>query len=212
MAGSRRRESIAPHMHTGLGPDRAGKGVAARQRMTIGQNGRWIAVVGSRPEGRDGVLDALIAALGSAGTRVGGLIQRTRWTGGVIAGYDLCHPTRGETHALAREDTIAPELCRWRFVPEAFAQARRWTLEEPCDAVLLEAGRLEAAERGHWRTILDALATERLVVLSVRRGVLAHVALALPDPLDAIELPAAPPEVAAFVARTRVHARAPDAS
>ena len=180
--------------------------------MTIGQNGRWIAVVGSRPEGRDGVLDALIAALGSAGTRVGGLIQRTRWTDGVIAGYDLCHPTRGEALALAREDAIAPELCRWRFVPEAFAQARRWTLEEPCDAVLLEAGRLEAAERGHWRTILDALATERLVVLSVRRGVLAHVALALPDPLDAIELPAAPSEVAAFVARTRVHARAPDAS
>ncbi|MBX3269321.1 MAG: DUF2478 domain-containing protein [Sandaracinaceae bacterium] len=169
--------------------------------------GRWVAVVGSGPDGRGAVLDELAGALQAEGARVGGFIQRTRWAGDTIVGYDLVHPTRGESCALAREDPHAPELCRWRFVEPAFETARRWTLEGEHDVVMLEAGRLEAAARGHWQTVLDALAAGPLVVLAVRRGVLAGVALALPDPLDAIELPAGAGDVEGFVARVAEHAR-----
>ncbi len=65
----------------------------------------------------------------------------------------------------------------------------------------LEVGRLEAAERGHWETLLATLESPRLAIVGVRRGVLSNVALRLPDPVDALELPAEPGEVDEFIAR-----------
>ena len=189
-------------------PPAHGRPVALDAGVTMSSSaGRWIAVVGSGPDGRGAVLEELAATLCADGARVGGFIQRTRWDGDAIEGYDLVHPTRGEACPLAREDAQAPELCRWRFAEPAFETARRWTLEGEHDVVMLEAGRLEAAARGHWQTVLDALAAGPLVVLAVRRGVLAGVALALPDPLDAIELPAGADDVRDFVARVSEHAR-----
>ena len=166
---------------------------------------RWIAVVGAGRDGRADVLVELARALVTAGARVGGFLQKTRWSGDTIEGYDLVHPVSGERVALAREDHGVPELCRWTFSEAAFDAARQWTLEGEHDVVFVEAGRLEAAERGHWPTVARALAVQPLTVLSIRRGVLASVALRLPDPIDAIELPAGDHEVERFVARSRRH-------
>ncbi|MEZ4340450.1 MAG: DUF2478 domain-containing protein [Sandaracinaceae bacterium] len=172
---------------------------------TVAPSGRWIAVIGSGRDGRVAVIEAMARALSRAGARLGGFVQRTRWTDDAIEGYDLVHPSTGEAEALAREDGTAPELCRWSFDEDAFARARQWTLDGELDVVFVEAGRLEAAKRGHWPTLMGALAARSLTVLSIRRGVLASVALELPDPIDAIELPAGADEVERFVARTCRH-------
>lgn len=169
------------------------------------EEGRWIAVIGNGRDGRAEVAEATARVLLAAGARLGGFLQRTRRVGDAIEGYDLVHPATGATEPLAREDAESPELCRWSFDDAAFARARRWTLEGDGDVVFVEAGRLEAAKRGHWPTLMGALATRPLTVLSIRRGVLASVALALPDPIDAIELPAPADEVERFVARVRRH-------
>lgn len=172
--------------------------------MTSNLSGaRWIAVIGNGRDGRGAVTERLAEALREAGASLGGFLQRTRWQGDVIEGYDLVHPSTGEAAALAREDASAPELCRWGFSPEGFELARRWTLERDRDVVFVEAGRLEAARRGHWPALVAALERSPLTVLSIRRGVLASVALALPDPIDAIELPADADEVERFVRRAR---------
>ena len=67
----------------------------------------------------------------------------------------------------------------------------------------VEAGKLEAAEQGHWATILRSLDERPLTVLAIRPRVLASVALRLPDPVDSIELPADADEIARFCARVR---------
>lgn len=160
-------------------------------------------MVGNGRDGRGAVVEALVAALAGAGARVGGFVQRTRWSGDVIEGYDLVRAGTDEVLPLAREDVESPELCRWTFAEDAFDVARRWVLEGDEDVVFVEAGRLEAAKRGHWETLIGALEARPWTVLAIRRGVLASVALELPDPVDAIELPASEGDIERFLARVR---------
>lgn len=168
------------------------------------ENG-WIAVVGARQVGRSALVQRLGHALHDAGVPVGGFVQLPCVEGDELSGYDLVHITRGETVPLARESKTDPELCRWGFFDHAFETARRWTLADPHAVTFVEAGRLEAAERGHWPTLLASLGERPLTVVSIRPSVLASVALRLPDPIDAIELPADSDEVERFVARVKNH-------
>jgi len=117
-------------------------------------------------------------------------------------GYDVRDPSTDRREALARLSDDA-DLCNWGFVEVGWQTARRWALEEPGDVCFIEAGRREAAEQGHWPTVLDALDVQPLTVLSVRPTVLASIALRLPDPIDGIELPAADSEVEDFLERVQ---------
>lgn len=173
----------------------------------MGVSGRWIAIVGAGRDGRADVVETLAERLRGEGVSVGGFLQRTvRDVRDEIVGYDVVRVPSGEARPLARE-SAEPELCRWSFDAETFATARGWTCERPLDAAFVEAGRLEAAERGHWPTILEALRRQPLTILCVRRGVLAGVALKLPDPIDGLELPAGEADVVSFHDRVLGHLR-----
>jgi len=169
--------------------------------------GLWVAIIGAGRDGRVDAVDGLARRLSAGGRAVGGFLQRTVYAAGEeIVGYDVVRVPGGDAIPLARESSD-PELCRWSFDPQTFDTARGWTLDRPLDVAFVEAGRLEAAERGHWRTVLESLRTQPLTVVCIRRGVLASVALRLPDPLDALELPASEAEVAAFQERVVAHER-----
>jgi nucleoside-triphosphatase THEP1 len=161
----------------------------------------WVAIVGSRSDGRHEVLGRLHGALRSAGVPFTGFLQEPRdEEGGRRLGYDLVDVATGERRALARESR-EPRMCSWGFDPDAFALARRW-VERDAAVSVLELGRLEAAEDGHWPAALSVLSRPgRLVVLGIRASVLAPIAVRLPDPEDAVELPASPREIDHFIER-----------
>jgi len=161
----------------------------------------WVALVGTREAGREGIAQRLETALKDVGLRIGGFRQealcgseRDR-----IAGYDLVRVGRAGRVPLARK-AVNPELCEWGFAAEAFRRAQRWLTEE-ADVRFATAGRLEAAERGHWAAIAAAVEQPGILILSVRPNVLTTIALRLPDPEDALELPASEPDVSEFLLR-----------
>lgn len=159
----------------------------------------WVAIVGTRESGKQGLVESLGRALAARGLRLGGVIQSPVMRDGEAVGYDVLHVGGPERLPLARP-AGEPRICNWGFDAEAFEAARTWVLEAPGDAAVVEVGRLEAAGEGHWPTVQAALAREdRLVVLLLRPAVAASVGLRLPDPVAGIELPASVEEAASFV-------------
>jgi len=168
----------------------------------------WVAIVGTRDQGRRQVLDSVLEALRQAGLRLGGVVQETILRDGERAGFDVVDLASGQRRPLARE-APDPQLCTWGFDGETFAQVRRWIDAEPCDVVTLSLGSLEAAGQGYWPTVLANLdGPPRLLLLEIRPNVLSAVALRLPDPEDGVELPAGEDEVAEFASRVAEAARA----
>lgn len=164
-------------------------------------HGRWIAVVGSRAEGRTAVVERLARVLREANVSIGGFLEKSYLEGDIVEGYDLVHVVSEERYPLARTTTIDPELCQWAFRADGFERARTWALDGEHTVAFVEAGRLEAAERGHWETLRTSLRERAFTVVGIRRSVLASIALRLPDPVDAIELPTDAHEVTGFVER-----------
>lgn len=169
-----------------------------------GPAGRWAALVGGSREGRDVALDLLIAHWRSAGLALAGFRPRDgdeRDERGKVVDLYLEDLQSGARVALARIDPTTPDLCSYRFDPAAFEEAARWCTPDGKDLVVLGGlGPLEAAGRGHGpfaRELVNGAHTA-LPVLAIRRDALATIALALPDPVAALELPAAPEAVLAF--------------
>lgn len=165
--------------------------------------GNWIAVVGSRAEGRIAVVERLAGALRAADVSIGGFVEKSLFEGDVVEGYDLVHIVSEERYPLARTTKVDPELCQWAFSADGFEKARAWALEGEHTVAFVEAGRLEAAERGHWETLRTSLRERPFTVVGIRRSVLASIALRFPDPVDAIELPTDTHEVTDFVERVK---------
>jgi len=160
----------------------------------------WAAIVGRQDDGREDVAGAVVTALRRRGLRVGGFLQRpVRPHGGRMLGWDATDLASGEVCVLARESDD-PDLCDWRFDPDAVRRCRRWACGDEHDVVVLEAGSLEASGRGHWETLRAVLrGPPRLVVLCLRPRPAPAIALELPDPAAGIELPAEGGAVDAFV-------------
>ena len=116
----------------------------------------WIAIVGRREDGREQVTLRLWQALAENDTSITGFIQAPVHVDGEHVGYDVWSPETQERVPLARISDDA-ELCNWGFEDEGWAAARRWSLDRAGDVCFIEAGRREAAEHGHWRTLNDAL-------------------------------------------------------
>lgn len=162
----------------------------------------WIAIVGAREHGRLELTYRVRAELERRGTRVTGFVQvPCVGEDQSVTGYDLVDLASRERVPLAR-DSDRPLICNWGFDDRAFERAREWALR-PADVSVMEVGRLEAAERGHWPAVLSALRDprERLILLGLRPNVVASVAVRLPDPVELIELPAGPGQIDAFVGR-----------
>lgn len=161
----------------------------------------WIAIVGARESGRHTLTRALSRALSARALSVRGFLQvPVVDEHGATEGYDLLDIAGGDRLPLARP-SASPRICGWGFAEDAFRAARTWCAM-PSDVVVLEVGRIEAAEDGHWPAVLAALrGPPRLVVVGIRPAVLAAIALRLPDPSDAIELPTEELAQQAFVDR-----------
>lgn len=167
---------------------------------------RWAAVVGTAREGRDDTLDALIADWRAAGLAVGGFRPReggVRDERGKSTEIFLEDVSTGTRLPLAVTDPSTPDVCSYRFDAATFEAARAWCVAASrAGGVVLLAGLgpLEAAGRGHAPVVATIVSTSgpALPVLVIRRDALATIALPLPDPVAALELPADEPARRAF--------------
>lgn len=163
------------------------------------KSGEWAAIVGWGSEGRADVTRAVVDGLRARGLALGGCLQETLTENEEIVGYDVVDLDDGRRLALARP-SADPLVCNWGFSEEAFAAVATRLLTRPYDLVVLELGPIEARGRGHWNTI--SMLLERgspPLLLCIRPRVLARIALDLPDPAHALELPANPDEIGAFI-------------
>lgn len=171
-------------------------GTKVRGALMIGGMA-WAAIIGGKRDGKREALEALFADFDRLGVRFRALHQEPLEDEGRICGYDLLQAPAGDRIPLARTSSN-PTLCDLEFYGQAFERGRDW-VQAPADVVVLPVGKLEIAKTGHWPAIDQALNRARtLSVLSVRPHLLASLALALPDPVAHIELPAAPGELTAF--------------
>jgi nucleoside-triphosphatase THEP1 len=168
----------------------------------------WIGIIGTRAMGRPQIARHVVEALGQQGLSVLGLVSEPVERDGARAGYDLEELGSGARRPLARPGP-APQLCSWAFDDAVFAEAARRVAVGGTDVVVLQFGSLEAAGEGLWPAAAAALAApRRLLVLTLRPHLLARLIERLPEPADALELPAAADDVQRFVARTVATARA----
>jgi nucleoside-triphosphatase THEP1 len=163
--------------------------------------GQWSAVVGRSKSEKDRIALGVAQGLAQRGIRVGGFVQlRSHDAEGELAGWDVCRVSDGTRYALARRSND-PDLCSYRFDDEGFALAKAWSRAEPAEVIFIGGvGKLEAAERGHWPVLSELVerADGPLVVACIRDTSLATIALRLPDPVEALELPAEEDVVRAF--------------
>ena len=162
----------------------------------------WIAVVGTGQSNRDQVIGHLEARFGRAGIAIGGFRQLRchEINGETISGYDLVRIGSGADRIELARPAREPELCGWGFERAAFEQADQW-LNDGSLVSFATAGPLECRRDGHWASIERRMTKPGLVVLSLRPHSLTKIVLALPDPVDAIELPASDNEAEAFLHR-----------
>ena len=159
----------------------------------------WAVVVGHSRTGKEDALREVVAGLSAAGRRVAGFIQVRLVREDRVYAYDV-EDTAGERRLRIAEAGKDPEVCDYGFVPEAFQQARKWTLGEDAEVVLVEVGKLEAGGQGHWPTFEAALnGPPRVVIAAIRPDLLASFVLRLADPFAALETPANPDDVQRFV-------------
>lgn len=160
----------------------------------------WIALVGTRTEGRADLAFSVAKQLREDGYRVGGALEVSVEVDGECIGYDLQRLDRDERIALARLGPDLGDKCGLRFDREALDIAHRWATMDAMDVVFLDAGALEASKRGLWPAIEGVLEHDeaRVLVLCVRPRYLAGLALELDDPVDGIELATGPADPRRF--------------
>lgn len=159
----------------------------------------WGAIVGRQSDGRSLTVARVVERLREEGLHVGGFLQAPAREGEAIVGWDAVDLHTGERLPLARISD-EPDLCDWRFDPQAIATCRAWTRAAPFDVVVLEAGSLEASGGGHWDALEGLLEGPPCVPLvGIRPRALAVLGLRLPDPVAGIELPATRQDVDALV-------------
>ncbi|MCC6903940.1 MAG: DUF2478 domain-containing protein [Polyangiaceae bacterium] len=152
----------------------------------------WSAIVGKPGTEKGQAAKKLAALLEARGFAVAGFVQDdVSDAAGKTVGWDISSVTGpAERGVLAREAAEA-DLCGYKFEPSGFQLARRLS-QRAADVVIVGGvGKLEAAEQGHW-PLLKALIDREPgphVVACIRDTCLSAIALALPDPLDSVELP-----------------------
>ncbi len=155
---------------------------------------RWAAIVGREKTGRVRAVWSLVDALRGIGVSVGGVVQQ-RASGGDI---DIVDIVTGRCRRLAGTSPD-PDVCDWGFEADVFAEVRALLSDTHTEVLFVHAGRVEAQGRGHWATVCDVLERDVLVVLCMPPSSLARIALDLPDPIAALELPADESDVDWFV-------------
>lgn len=158
----------------------------------------WTAIVGRSEPARRAKHAVIEHLRAQPHLRLGGSIHLR-----IPEGFDLLNLADGRKLPMARNHPD-PEMCDYRFDHTCFDSERAWFEGQDFDVILLEAGRLEAAQRGHWPAIQHACArAHTLVVLCIRPSALAPVALELgDDPVDFVDIrESTEAEVLAFAER-----------
>ena len=164
--------------------------------------GSWSAIVGPAKSNKSGYAWRVAQALATRGFRTGGYVQReVRDPEGETLGWDVERVLDEQRVTLARPSND-PDICGYRFQSAGFSAAADWLGTPNRDLVVMDGiGKLEAAGRGHWpaakRVVEDPTAPHAL--LCIRDDCLRTIALALPDPLAFLEVPASERDTAAFV-------------
>jgi nucleoside-triphosphatase THEP1 len=166
----------------------------------------WAAIIGGKRDGKEAALEDLVRALRGLGLDVQGLLQRAEERDEQVLGYELHDVGTGQKVPLARASAGVSTLCDLTFDPKGFEQGRAWLEGKAADVVLLPVGKLELGGEGHWPAVEAALARiDALVVLTVRSHQLASLVLRMPDPVDALELPADAEAISRFAASLAAH-------
>ncbi len=158
---------------------------------------KWALVSGTKGTGKSRAVNHAAEALAARGVAIAGFVQDAIEVDGERVGYQLRRLGRPDTRVLARKNATprGPEeeaYCSYVFDLGAFGEARAWlAADAPAARVVFvdEVSRLEIEGRGHHAAILDALAGDALVVLSVQAaqvfGVLER--FGLDEPAAALE-------------------------
>lgn len=165
----------------------------------------WATIVGQRDDGRMRFAAEVASELRRRGLSVQGFVEEPFEVDGERKGWDLVRISDEARRPLARRSP-EPNLCGYHFSEAVFDEARA-ELDEAADVTLLTAGKLEAQGQGHWPAIESAMRS-RVAVLLIRPHLLSRFAVALPDPIAALELPAPSEAIGAFVDAVEAAARA----
>ncbi|MCK6548512.1 DUF2478 domain-containing protein [Myxococcota bacterium] len=143
---------------------------------------RWALVVGPRGVGKSGLVREAVARLRARGIAVAGFFQEPIDVEGTRTGYVVERATTGQRAPLARSGTpakLSEELvCSFVFDRDGFEEAQSWLDADRATAeviVIDELGKLEARGEGHARSVELALATDAVLLLSVRADNLAPI-------------------------------------
>ena len=155
---------------------------------------QWSAIVGGAGTEKGRAARKLAALLEARGLRVAGFVQNdVSDDAGETLGWDIASVTDPERVGVLARISQDPDLCGYKFEQAGFELARALS-DQPADVVVIGGvGKLEAAERGHWPH----------VVACIRDTCLSAIALALPDPLDYVELPCDDAELERLAERLR---------
>jgi nucleoside-triphosphatase THEP1 len=167
---------------------------------------QWSAIVGGAGTEKGRAARKLAALLEARGLRVAGFVQNdVSDDAGETLGWDIASVTEPERVGVLARISQDPDLCGYKFEQAGFELARALS-DQPADVVVIGGvGKLEAAERGHWpllRGLIDR-ADSPHVVACIRDTSLSAIALALPDPLDYVELPCDDAELERLAERLR---------
>lgn len=153
---------------------------------------RWALISGPKGTGKSRTTARLATALSARGIAVAGFVQEAMEVDGERQGYRLRRLGKGDERVVARRNSTPrgpreESFCSFVFDNDAFDMARGWLEADAPDAQVLlldEVSKLEVAGKGHHDAVTAALATGKLVVLSVQAaqlfGVLERFALEAP--------------------------------
>lgn len=152
----------------------------------------WSAIVGAPGTEKGRAAKKLAELLQARGLRVAGFVQEdVSGASGETLGWDIVSVSAPEKVGILARTSSEPDLCGYAFQPAGFAFARELASERADVVIVGGVGKLEAAKQGHWPVLAELVerADGPHVVACIRDTCLSSVALALPDPLDYVELP-----------------------
>lgn len=164
----------------------------------------WSAIVGAPGTHKGRAAQKLAQQLTTRGLKVAGFVQiDVLDAAGEELGWDVVSVAEPPRSGILARASQTPDLCGYAFEDAGFALAKDFASETADVVIVGNLGKLEAAKLGHW-PLLEALVAQSdgpHVVACVRDSCLATIALALPDPVDYVELPTDDDTLADFAER-----------
>lgn len=158
----------------------------------------WALVVGGKGQDKTAAIRRLIDRLTAVGVTVAGFFQEGVYEDSERIGFRVLRVAHRDSAVLARRGASARSqteeaFCSITFDNAAFSDAFKWLQDDQAGARILlldEISKFEVAGKGHYSSVLWALASKSLVILSIRADQLFYVVdkLQLTDPIATLDL------------------------